>query len=42
MVARYGVRMLGQITVINREGEITYNGPPLSYETLSKIVEEAQ
>ena len=42
LVARmYGVVMLGQTIVINRDGNVVYNGGPLNYESLAQLVEES-
>ncbi len=40
LVARkYGVVVLGQMVVINRNGRVVYNGGPLDYESLAQFVE---
>ena len=41
MVRNYRVTVLGHTTVVNGDGEIVYNGPPLgSYDRLKNIVED--
>lgn len=40
MVARkYGVAFLGQTVVIDRNGTVVYNGGPLNYDSLVKLVD---
>jgi len=42
LVARkYEIVFLGQMVVINRNGNVVYNGGPLNYESLVKLVEES-
>ena len=39
LIRSFKVLALGQTTVIDREGYIVYNGSPLDYDGLRKIVE---
>ena len=39
LIRSFSVLSLGQTTVIDREGYIVYNGSPLDYDGLKKIVE---
>ncbi|MEE8047149.1 MAG: hypothetical protein V3T49_09925 [Dehalococcoidia bacterium] len=38
---KYEVVFLGQTVVINRSGNVVYNGGPLNYDSLVKLVEES-
>ncbi len=39
LIRSFSVLSLGQTTIIDREGYIAYNGSPLDYDGLRKIVE---
>ena len=42
LVRNYRVKVLGQTVVVDGEGQIVYNGPPLgSYDRLKNVIEEA-
>lgn len=37
---RYGVLVLGQTAIIDRDGKVIYNGPPLSERPLRQLLDE--
>ncbi|MBI4305999.1 MAG: redoxin family protein [Chloroflexi bacterium] len=38
---RYGVLVLGQTAIIDRDGKVVYNGPPLSERPFRQLLDEA-
>ena len=41
LVREYGITFLGQTVVINRRGDVVYNGRALTYKSLAQLVEES-
>ncbi len=41
LVRQYGITFLGQTVVINRTGNVVYNGQALTYKSLAQLVEES-
>lgn len=41
LARKYEVAFPGQTVVINRSGDVVYNGRPLNYESLARLVEES-
>ena len=41
LVREYGITVLGQTVVINRTGDVVYNGRALTYKSLAQLVEES-
>ena len=41
LIREYGITVLGQTVVINRTGDVVYNGRALDYKSLAQLVEES-